>query len=249
MKTIVISDLHNRVDWVEKALDSDIIKPYDNVIFLGDYFDDFHATKKDTERTALWLKESLKHTNREHLIGTHDLFYMFPKNEFLMVSGNSKSKANVISKILSSEDWKKLKMYTVEQDFLLSHAGVHSFLLESFMKDGIVPETLQEIVGTIIKPATDNALVWASKGSSDAWIQPGWARHGNQIYGGIIWLDWIDEFEPIPNINQIVGHTEIHSPDTNFGHNSINFNIDTKNKHIGIIENKIFSVIEWGKGH
>ena len=37
MATIIISDLHNRVDWVEPALSSPLLKPYDNVIFLGDY--------------------------------------------------------------------------------------------------------------------------------------------------------------------------------------------------------------------
>jgi hypothetical protein len=110
LKTIVISGLHNRVDLVEKTLN--LLKPFDNVIFLWDYFDDFGATKKDTERTASWLKQSLEHPSREHLFGTHDLFYIFPKNKFLKVSGNTKSKALVISKILSLDEWMKFLNWT-----------------------------------------------------------------------------------------------------------------------------------------
>jgi len=242
MRTIVISDLHNRVDWVEKALDK--LKPYDKVIFLGDYFDDFGATKKDTENTALWLKQSLEHQDREHLMGTHDLYYRFPKNSFLMVSGNSKSKAIVVSKILTPNDWVKVKFFILEQNFLLSHAGVHLSLIHDFLGDKPVPLTIQELVDLVIKPATDKALIWAEKGSSDSWLEAGFSRRGIQPFGGIIFLDWNDEFSPIPNVNQIVGHTETYEPLMEQGINSINFNIDTKNKHIGILENGIFTIIE-----
>ena len=49
MKTIIVSDIHNRVDWIEPTLS---LLKYDNVIFIGDYFDDFGDTHKDAENTA-----------------------------------------------------------------------------------------------------------------------------------------------------------------------------------------------------
>jgi len=247
MKTIIISDLHNRVSWVEKALASSSLQPYDKVIFLGDYFDNYNDTKKAAEKTALWLKQSLQQPNRIHLIGTHDLFYMYPHNEFLMVSGNSKSKARVISKVLDFNDIKKLYMFAFEQQFLISHAGVHTLLINDFIKRNniaINKTDVNDLITHVIEPATTKALFYAVKGQMDAWIDAGYSRRGFQPVGGIIWLDWNTEFEPVPHINQIVGHTEIIIPDIKFDPVSVNFNIDTKNKHIGIIENGLFSVIE-----
>jgi len=247
MKTIIISDLHNRVDWIEKTLASESLQLYDKIIFLGDYFDNYNDTKKASEKTALWLKHSLQQPNRVHLIGTHDLFYMYPHNEFLMVSGNSKSKAHVISKILRRDECDQLNMFCFEQNFLISHAGVHKSLIYKYINDNNVIVNFtsdQDIINKVIKPATDKAKTYASKGMTDTWIDAGYSRRGSQPVGGIIWLDWNQEFEPIQHINQIVGHTQVETPDMKCTQNSINFNIDTKNKHIGIIEDNLFSVIE-----
>ena len=36
----------------------------------------------------------------------------------------------------------------------------------------------------------------------------GYARHGDAPVGGLTWLDWAEEFAPIPGIHQIVGHSK-----------------------------------------
>ena len=72
-KTIIISDIHNDYFTAEKIIKKE--NP-DKIIFLGDYFDDFDDTVKDSENTAKWLVKSLKQENRIHLIGNHDLSYM-----------------------------------------------------------------------------------------------------------------------------------------------------------------------------
>jgi predicted secreted acid phosphatase len=64
---MIISDLHNRIDWVEPALSS---LQYNKVIFLGDYFDDFDDTVEDTKKVAKWLKQSVPKPDRIHLCGT-----------------------------------------------------------------------------------------------------------------------------------------------------------------------------------
>lgn len=226
MKTIIISDLHNRVDWVEPVLSS---IQYDRVVFLGDYFDDFDDTVTDVKKVAKWLKRSLSKPNRIHLCGTHDMRYRFPNNPFIRVSGNFVEKSKEINHIITKKDWNKLKLYCCEQTFLLTHAGLHPY-----------------IVGTndfrqIIKPATEKALQDVGNGKTNIWLDAGVARGGSQPFGGITWLDWHDEFEPIPHLNQIVGHTQLRCPEEKSTENSKNYCLDTRNRHIGTIENNVFT--------
>lgn len=237
MKTIVISDLHNRYSWVESALSSPLLKPYDRVVFLGDYFDDFYDTIKDIKKVAKWLKQSLSKPDRVHLIGTHDIWYRFPNNPYLKASGNTKQKSGVINDILTKKDWNQLRLYYYEQDFLLTHAGVHSYLL------GKTDLSTQEMLNQI-KSETEKALHEIQNGKIDPWLDAGFARGGRQVVGGVTWLDWYDEFEPVPHLNQIVGHTELRKPEKKIIGNSENYCLDTKNRHIGILENGIFTWIE-----
>ncbi|MDP3065791.1 MAG: metallophosphoesterase [Methanobacteriaceae archaeon] len=228
MKTIIISDLHNRVDWVEPFLSS---ISYDRVVFLGDYFDDFNDTEKDIKKSANWLKQSLQNSNRIHLMGTHDMWYRFLFNRYLQASGNTPKKSEIINKILSKEDWDLLKFYYFEQNFLLTHAGLHS----SFVKDST------DIISSL-KLLIDKAIIEIEDGEIDPILDAGIARGGINPFGGITWLDWHDEFEIVPNLNQIVGHTELRTPIEKSTINSKNYSIDTKNRHIGIIEKNVFSV-------
>lgn len=255
MKTIVISDLHNRVDWIEYALSSPILQPYDKVIFLGDYFDDFNDTPEIVTNAVRWLKQSLQKPNRIHLIGTHDLWYMFPYNRFIAASGNTEAKAYAIRGILTQEDWNLLKLYHYEQNFLLSHAGVHINLINEyvfnhtdFFNKNIVNKEFQldgqEIVDKIVKPVTEEALNRVKNGYAHPWLDAGVVRGGRQSVGGITWLDWIYEFKPVPGLNQIVGHTELNIPDEKYIKSSRNYDLDTRNQHIGILENWEFRYIE-----
>ncbi|MDD5453880.1 MAG: metallophosphoesterase [Candidatus Ratteibacteria bacterium] len=233
MKTIIISDLHNRVDWVEPALSS---LQYDKVIFLGDYFDDFYDNLDDIKKVAKWLKQSLPKPDRIHLCGTHDMWYRFPNNPYLQASGNTMQKLNVINQILTDDDWNLLRLYYYEQGFLLTHAGVHSFL---FGNNNL---SIQEMLN-LIKSETEKALQDVKNGKINPCLDAGFARRGGQVVGGITWLDWHDEFEPVPHLNQIVGHTELKKPEKKITENSENYCLDTKNKHIGILKNGIFTFV------
>jgi len=255
MKTIIIPDLHNRTYWVEQALASPILQPYDRVVFLGDYFDDFYDTPKDAYNSATWLKQSLHKPNRVHLWGTHDLWYRFPSNPFAMASGNTYEKAYAINSVLTIDDWNLIKSYHYEQNFLMTHAGVHPYLISKYVLENkqifgkhIVGDTLQlntqEIVDQIIKPATEEAFKDVSNNSMNIWFDIGFARLGTQKVGGIIWLDLDIEFQPIPGLNQIVGHSERLVPEQKSTQNSKNYCIDTKSQHIGILENGEFTYLE-----
>lgn len=254
-KSIIISDIHNRVDWIEDALLSPLIQPYDNVIFLGDYFDDYNDTPQDAANAARWLRLSLQKPNRIHLTGTHDIWYRFPYNRFIAASGNTEAKMHVIRGILTQEDWNILKLYHYEQNFLMSHAGVHINLISEYVfkhknlfDKYIVNKELQlngqEIVDKIVKPATIEAINRVKDGYSHPWLDAGVVRGGLQSVGGITWLDWIYEFKPIPGLNQIVGHTELNVPGEKYIKSSINYDLDTRNHHVGILENSRFTYLE-----
>lgn len=58
---------------------------------------------------------------------------------------------------------------------------------------------------------------------------------------GIIWLDWHDEFDPVPHLDQIVGHTQLNIPEEKTTLDSRNYCMDTGNKHIGILEDGVFT--------
>ncbi len=252
MRTIIISDLHNRVSWIEEFLYS-FPYPYDNVVFLGDYFDDYNDTPDDVLIASNWLKQSIKKPNRIHLIGTHDLWYRFPFNPFIQATGNTPYKENVINNILTPSDWDKLKLFHYEQNYLITHAGIHIDLITGYVfknknifstndLDNLNNHNLnaQLIIDKIVKTATEQALKDVSIGYENSWLSAGFSRGGMQKIGGIIWLDWNDEFEPISNINQIVGHTELKIPEEKSTNLSKNYNLDTRNHHIGMIEDGNF---------
>ena len=47
MKTLVISDIHDRIHFIEKLIEN--VKP-DFTVFLGDYFDSKDGSSKTTKR-------------------------------------------------------------------------------------------------------------------------------------------------------------------------------------------------------
>ena len=228
MKTIIISDIHNRTEFIEPLLSS---ISHDKVIFLGDYWDDYYDTYDDIVRTSKWLKKSLYISNRIHLHGNHDLWYRFYHNHHIMCSGNTEEKAKIISNIMEPNDWKMFKLYYFEQNFHITHAGIHPKILNSL--------TIHDI-----DIVTSVALTDVKCDNPNQWIEPGIARGGFNQIGGITWLDWNCEFEPIPNINQIVGHTPMLQHKEKITYNSMNYCLDTNNHHIGILEDGKLEIIK-----
>ena len=77
MKLIVIPDLHQAPNLHEMEASIAREAP-DQIIFLGDYFDQFGDTPTDAAQMARWLTASMAQTNRVHLLGNHDLPYAWP---------------------------------------------------------------------------------------------------------------------------------------------------------------------------
>lgn len=218
MKTLVISDLHNHVDWVEPALMEYLIQyQYDEVVFLGDYFDNFHDTPFIASKTADWLKGSLMFPNRIHLVGNHDMPYMCPANASQWCPGFDRLKLLAINSIITPADWAKLRPAYHSNGWLFSHAG--------FQED-LIPYNPEGAMGAdeLVRLA-EEALERVKRNEPDPLFLPG-ARFGQKNTGGITWCDWEREFLPYPHINQMVGHTPGSYPRAEHRPDSKNYCVD-----------------------
>lgn len=250
LKTLVIPDIHNRTRWIESFLAKYKKKyGYDQVVFLGDYFDMFNDGPFEVIGTAHWLKESLKYPDRIHLIGNHDMPYMCPRNASVWCPGWTQEKSNGVNSVMTQEDWDKLIPAYHCQGWLLSHAGACDWIFNhpilGVSVDGIIEQC-------------NKALKDVKNGSYRMEFGSGF-RMSNvlQLLGGITWLDWDNEFIPMEGINQIVGHTPYRVPQSRIhkGLKSENWCLDTHSQHIGVLENGVFTttqchgVIHTKRGH
>ena len=236
MKTIVIADIHLKYEWINSWLEK---TPHDQVVFLGDYFDDFNDTRDMIEGTAHWLKDSLYKKNRIHLLGNHDLWYSTNQLQCgITCSGNSPYKHSIINDIIDPDEWAKIQLCHWDGKFLYSHAGCHEYWF-SHPVHGVSLE--------YIKDKCDEAREHLRSGVVDGIFSAGWARGAyTRNPGGILWLDFRQEFKPIHGINQVVGHSPYcKSPlDKNYvkylpnkkNATSINYCVDFRNNYLTIIE-------------
>jgi predicted phosphodiesterase len=197
MKTIVIGDIHNYVDNIEGLLAS---IPHDQVIFLGDYFDNFGDSPFVAQKTAAWLLQSLQHENRIHLMGNHDMPYRYVGNIYMDCPGFTNKKSKVINATMSlvENSWSKLKFahFDHENSVIFSHAGLTEKLFPCHPING---PNLKEMEEAII-----NAGKEMDKNSQS--MQPLFCENIDPTYCGITWIR-PNYFKMIPGITQVVGHT------------------------------------------
>lgn len=228
MKTLIIPDIHNRIEKVEKLLKIQC----DERVFLGDYFHDFHDTPYENQRTARWVSFLLEDTKNHLLLGNHDLCHMFPAFAFLNCPGFSTEKHKRIVKHLHKEHWEKMKLAYFTQGFLCSHAGIRADLWVNC--EANVEKVLEEC---------DLALREAERCRSHTILGAGLSRGGIYLHGGIVWQDWY-ELMPIDGLNQIVGHTPSKEVRIKNTAASSNFCLDTHSNHYLIIEDEKATIYE-----
>ena len=178
MKTVIIPDIHTHFEKAEEIIDKE--SP-DNVVFLGDYFDDFGDSLETTEQVARWLKGSLEDRTRIHLLGNHDLSYL---DRNYPCSGFTENKYSLIKSIV---DLSKLKTYCFVENYLCTHAGLSKDFFEAYVK-----------VESIVDFLDRNSVHLFDCSSLRGGINP---------YSGIVWCDYT-EFKDIPGVKQIFGHTK-----------------------------------------
>jgi hypothetical protein len=234
MKTVVISDIHNKINTAQKILDSE---PADEYVFLGDYFDDFEDTAKIAQTTAYFLKEILERSDCVCLWGNHDVPYRWSHNHYARCPGFDNDKCRAINHVISPELWDTIRWYYHTQGWYMSHAGFadDSFNVERIVSHG--EEYLDDIIHLGLKQLD------AGLDPCHCWMG---YRMGVMRKGGLTWMDW-NSFEPIVGINQIVGHTYHGCVRVKYAkkHRSSHKNVSVINSHFeekGPAEDKILSL-------
>ena len=263
-RIIVISDIHQRHQKVQKLLDS---MEFDRCILLGDHFDDFGDSPEDARQTAIWLKEKIFTDPRfVVLFGNHDYAYVFSYNQNTRCSGYSEAKRAAIFSVLSYDEIiAHVKFFHVEDGFLFSHAGVTNSVWKEMQMaepDGV---KLLDVLPKWVKRSFDGVRTLTATPMFDC----GWSRGGRSQYGGMIWADW-SEFSPVAGVNQIVGHTphdvpevavKLSSGDVRYYNanewvlnkeavlakqvTSINYALDTHSHHFAIITDGDVELWDW----
>ena len=208
MKTLIIPDIHTKHLIAQAIIDSE--SP-DELILLGDYFDDWGDTPEQNMSTAIWLKSMLDRPNTTCLMGNHDQSYLTPNS---YCSGYTHAKYFTIRSILGSADIKKLKLTAMAQGYLCTHAGWDSRLDSRLGIDYPEDCALEDLFD-----GTPHPLLGISR-----------RRGGFDPVGGLTWADW-DELETGPEDKQICGHTEASS----VRNRGDVWCIDTRLKHYAVI--------------
>jgi hypothetical protein len=263
--TLIVPDIHHNWRDAEKIIAA---VPHDEVLFLGDYFDDFNDTPEMVRETCDWLQSSVEKPNRIHLFGNHDIHYAFAYRTF-QCAGYEQWKYFIIHDTVPRSVWDKVKWFHVlDNTWLVSHGGLHKSNLPADIRKlhedrpkflGAITEYLDLEIRKGFQHGANNKSFWI--------FNAGRGRGGMQPVGGIIWCDFETEFHPIKGLHQILGHTpqtfgfpkwcnmnekgQVSYPPchlfkpTDFTNPNISFNVDVdvyRNMHYAVWDGKSLSV-------
>lgn len=200
MRTLFIEDIHTKINIIkriEELIKED--KTIENVVFLGDYLDDWSATFIDNLNTLHHIIDFKNlYKDKVHLLlGNHELSYLgFP------CSGYNKSEE--VSNLL----YKNINLFDISYEseyFICSHAGFNNIWL-NMLKEKYLFKDNEEAIhkvnemfnnkdGSILK---DLSISSTTSGSYSLCASCLWARPADHRYYSI-------------NIgkDQIVGHTPL----------------------------------------
>lgn len=228
-KIVVIPDVHYNFERVEYILEKE--KDSHRIVFLGDFFDFWDDTPDDVRKCCFELQRlwfSLENEGKKFhtLWGNHDLSYAWGNmNHRTVCSGWTREKSLAANRWMIPEDWDRFGWFVqVDEDILLTHAGLSGYFIDEEMGNEDIFEHLNE------------EQRWAEESlirGNGHWFYEIEA----EIYGGILWnrpnvIPYV--FQEIEGLRQIFGHTyQKNGPWISNG----NYCIDTALKNYAIIEN------------
>jgi len=221
---LIVPDVHEQIDRLKQILEKH--GPHvDWVVFLGDFFDSWDGLTEATHRTARWLAENVHNPKYRFLMGNHDAHYFHPIDG-LICGGYTGTKQSVINCYMKPHHWKQFRLFEWVGDegseWLCSHAGIHQRQLHPIL--GFEKEALREMERRALARLDGKIL--------DPLFAIGKVRGGWYDVGGVMWLHWHDEFQPVAGLHQIVGHTFGEEPRWKIGDDSMNVNLDTGLNHV-----------------
>ena len=186
-KYVFVGDIHGKVKEVERALVMEGKK-----IFVGDFMDSFDRPASDHAKCLTLVLDAIEAGEAEAIYGNHELSYLKPAQH--MCSGYTSKNRHTIFTHKSRIDNLFKSHILLAPDFLVTHAGLTKQLWDSY---NLSLETLQQTL-----------TEWWTNLSSPV-HQIGYNRGGppNNKCGGTFWCDWNTEFQPVPGLKQVFGHT------------------------------------------
>lgn len=222
---------------------------FDYVIFNGDWFDTRvkridGVTYAGMKQTCLYINDLRRQLGDKAIfhIGNHDVTYMASYNpdyirtmkkdyHYYSCSGWTRNKAKKFNKYIDPSWFDDLKLCSRVGDYHVSHAGFHYWQFMLPMRSEIdniqyLYDQWEEDKGYFMNTIKH-------------WIyQVGECRGGNDRVGSPVWLDWNQEFYPIDNVKQIVGHTPFYFHRAK----GDNVNIDTMQNSYAVWDNGLLQV-------
>jgi hypothetical protein len=224
-ETYVIPDIHEDIGWANSVLRRK--QPEDRAVFLGDYFHQFNQDR--TGEVCVWLKEMMAREDVTLLVGNHDQSHIGASLQILeyLCSGYDGRKHLVFEAHFPDVQAvaRRLRLFTwvgpEENPTLLTHAGLSAGLLTRWSDIGRakVTKALRGVERRILSTKPHR------------WLRAGYDRGGAQPVGGITWCDWRN-FEAVPGIRQMCGHTVLSQPSCKDG----SWCIDTNQQHYAVID-------------
>lgn len=208
MRHLILPDTHNQWRVVNKILENQSGN-YGSIVFLGDHFDSFGDNPDIAKETASWLNEILDLPNAINLFSNHDIAYAYSSNRHLWCSGFTQEKTRAIFSRLDIFKFReKTKFFHRIGNFLFSHAGVSRTLMELLRRRGYFEklEYNAEFIEAELNKIVPEVKRNAECGQPHPLLEVSYLRGGRAEVSGLTWCD-SREFQPIPNVVQVFGHT------------------------------------------
>ena len=223
-KIMIIGDIHGKSDWIKYATEA--LKAGIEVVFLGDYVDSFDKKPWEIEQNLLRIIAFKKKADKRKawitkvtlLLGNHDYSYIMGK---FNTSGYDAVWAEKYREIFNKNwnlfdlAWGHFADFTREYT-LVTHAGLTETYWKNYISRKELPhyEFVQKILGEDAfdkKPI--HKILNVLKDKFGLLWKIGDHRGGSGT-PGLLWADLSELIDdPMPGINQIVGHTGWHSPE------------------------------------
>jgi hypothetical protein len=199
LPALVIPDVHQNFERAEEIVAAHGAACA-SVVFLGDYLDCYEKPGEESMRTTVaWLRSSMRDPRRFHLLGNHDLAYLFCSPDTYCSGWDERRQAVFDEEVGADLDWMREHLPLAVQAglWVLSHAGFG-------------PRCRDASVAQLLEWAGHAHRALPRQGGRNP-VHPlngcGRVRGGDQSEGGLAWLDWRYEFQPLPGVHQMVGHT------------------------------------------
>ena len=213
-KVLILTDIHQSIGaYAEHILERET--DWDHIIINGDMLDTFRTPDGHmvygVTATCLWINEKMEEWGDKVTwhVANHDVAYLASYTKdytntkpspYYYCSGWTKNKAKYFNKEINPEWLNKLELCTqLGDNIVVSHAGFHYRHFKPYMSE------LDNIKWYYNEWEKDRRIFHREPWH---WIwDVGQCRGGQAVVGSPVWLDWNNEFTPIDNVQQIVGHT------------------------------------------